>query len=144
MQSHKNLFVKIIIFLFLSCLIFITVGFALSNSSLDLEGRATIKPDGKIYISNVVVDGTLRNASASPTYTDTTIDFNLEFNNASIQNPNDFAANFIVTITNDSSYDYEYQGGAKFGAPEADPSSYSWKYTKTNSPDNYYIATNIK
>jgi hypothetical protein len=43
-----------------------------------------------------------------------------------------------------SSYDYEYQGGAKFGAPEADPSSYSWKYTKTNSPDNYYIATNIK
>ena len=91
-------------------MIFITVGFALSNSSLDITGRATIKPDGKIYISNVQIDGTLRNAEASPTYTDTAINFNLRFKNRNQNqnNPNDYRANFIITITNDSSYDYEY------------------------------------
>ncbi len=110
MQSHKGLFERILIVLFLGCLIFITVGFALLNSSLDLSGSATIKPDGKVYISNVQVYGTLRNASASPTFTDTTIDFNLQFMNANQNqnNPNDYVANFKVTITNDSSYDYEY------------------------------------
>ena len=44
-----------------------------------------------------------------------------------------------------TSLDYEYQGGAKFSAPEvASIGGSPLMYTKTNTPDNYYIATNIK
>ena len=44
-----------------------------------------------------------------------------------------------------TSLDSEYQGGAKFSAPEvASIGGSPLMYTKTNTPDNYYIATNIK
>ena len=44
-----------------------------------------------------------------------------------------------------SSIDYDYQGGAKFGPPEVSSLDHkALMFRKTNTPNNYYIAKNLK
>ena len=103
-ENHKKALLIVLIIVSLS---FITIGFALYQQTLEFAGTVTLIPDGKIYISDVTTVS-LTHAAASPEYTDTSVDFNLTFTTQRNVNLDDYRAEFTVTITNDSSYDFVY------------------------------------
>lgn len=106
----KNAGNFIIIIMFISAILFMTVGFAAYGKTVNIGGTAKLKPDGTIYISNVsVVPNSLKHATADPDWTAHNIDFNLTFTTTQNQaSANDYGAEFNVTMVNDSSYDYVY------------------------------------
>lgn len=103
----KNYTNVIVIALLLLALTLMTVGFSYYHQTINFSGSAIVLGSGSVYISNVTV-GNLRNATASPTYDDTTIDFNLYFNSTNAMNSTDYSASFDVTVTNESVYGYTW------------------------------------
>ncbi len=98
----------IIFILFVFSITFMTVGFARYGKTVNFGGTVLLKQSGKVYISNVSVIST-NHSTANPQFTDTSIDFNMEFTTTRNQsNANDYSAAFEITITNDSFYDYIY------------------------------------
>lgn len=110
MKKTKNKSFSIVSILFIAALAFMTVGFAAYNAMVNINGTATLKPDGKIYIKSVEVKSKTTTATVdpAPVFTDTGItDFNLSFstdNNINTQ----YSATFEVVIANESSYDFLY------------------------------------
>ncbi len=111
MKNKKNNGFKIVVILFIIALAFMTVGFAAYNQLININGTATIKPDGKIHIESVVVKDKTLNATIepAPAFTDEEItNFNLSFytdNNLTTE----YYATFEITISNESSYDFLYR-----------------------------------
>ncbi len=110
MKNTKNKSFIIVIILFICALTFMTVGFAVYNQLVNINGTATLKPDGKIYIKSVVVDTKTANATVNPdpVFTDSAItDFNLSFQTDS-NLATEYSATYKITIANESSYDFLY------------------------------------
>ena len=78
-----------------------TVGFARYGKLLNMDGAVQLSPQGEIYISNVVFTGGM-NVTSTPTFTNTSIDFDLHFTGD--QSTTDYGATYDVTITNDTFY----------------------------------------
>ena len=110
MKKTKNKSFLIVIILFIAALTFMTVGFAVYNAMVSINGTTTLKPDGKIYIKSVTVKSlsTTATVNPAPTFTDSGItDFNLSFTTDTNLNTV-YQAVFEVTIANESSYDFLY------------------------------------
>ncbi|MBO6243719.1 MAG: hypothetical protein J6O41_04035 [Clostridia bacterium] len=111
MKDKKNRSFIIVIILFILALTFMTVGFAAYNKILNINGTATLKPDGKIYIKNVVVSSKTENATVDPdpVFSDSGItDFNLSFDTTDSELNTEYYAIYEITIANESSYDFLY------------------------------------
>ncbi len=111
MKNAKNKSFIIVILLFIVALTFMTVGFAVYNKMVNINGTALLKPDGKIYIKSVVVSSKTESAtvSADPVFTDSGItDFNLSFDTTDSDLNTEYYAIYEITIKNESSYDFLY------------------------------------
>ncbi len=91
---------------FFSVLAFMTIGFAAYGQILDFSGIVTLQPQGSVRITDVTFDSTnSKNATSTPTFTDTTIDFNLSFTVPQRQTEqSSYMAIYSVTIQNDTFY----------------------------------------
>ncbi len=91
---------------FFSVLAFMTIGFAAYGQILDFSGIVTLQPQGSVRITDVTFDSTnSKNATSAPTFTDTTIDFNLSFTVPRRQTEqSSYIAIYSVTIQNDTFY----------------------------------------
>ena len=107
MKKEKNIEQTVIIILFVIAISLMTIGFAAYGKTVYFGGTATIRGNGRVYISNVQ-KGTLVNADANPEYTESSVDFNLTFTTSAQAGNNNYSAEFEITITNDSVYDYVY------------------------------------
>ncbi len=103
-KSYTNIIVVALLLVVLGAM---TVGFAFYRQTLNIGGSAIVVGNGNIYISNVTV-GTLRNATTTPTYDASSIDFNLYFDSTNATNNTDYSATYTITVTNDSVYDYAW------------------------------------
>ncbi len=99
---------SLIIILFILAIIFMTVGFARYNKTINWNGTAIVKPDGKVYLKSVTLTTHTETASATPSITqDGNVDFDLSFHTTT--NPDtQYNATFEIVIANESSYDYIY------------------------------------
>ena len=71
---------SLIIILFILAIIFMTVGFARYNKTINWNGTAVVKPDGKVYLKSVTLTTHTETASAIPSITqDGNVDFDLSF-----------------------------------------------------------------
>ena len=109
MKSKEGIIVTLIaLFLFT----FMTTGYAIYNMRDTVTGVATFEKNGKVYISSAILSdyANLENPG-DPTYEDTKIGFNLTFNVARTQEAleADYYVSYLITITNDSFYDYAFQ-----------------------------------
>ncbi len=103
-ESKYNL---IIFGLLITALLFMSVGFASYNKTINLSGTAIIKPDGKIYIKSVTLTSS-NHATASPGIdSNGNINFNLSFTTVN-DSQAVYTAVFTVVVANESSYDYIY------------------------------------
>ena len=99
---------NIIIILFILTMIFMTIGFALYNKTLDLGGTVTLTPNGDVYIASVSTVS-LVHATANPEYTSSNVEFHMQFTTTNPQqSADDYVAVFDITINNDSFFDYKY------------------------------------
>ena len=101
-QSKSRLSIVISI-LVVAVLGFMTVGFAAYNQILTFDGAVTLQPQGTVRITNVEYTGG-EHSSATPTFTDHTVDFGLSFTTVNQQNAT-YTAIFNITIRNDTFYD---------------------------------------
>ena len=88
---------------------FISVGYALYGQVLNISGRTTLKPQGKLAIKNVellssknVKDGSI------PAFTDDSVDFNLTFEKPEGSTEEGYQAVYSISIENGTFYDYEF------------------------------------
>jgi len=103
-ESKYNL---IIFGLLITALLFMSVGFASYNKTINLSGTAIIKPDGKIYIKSVTLTSS-NHATANPGIdSNGNINFNLSFTTVN-DSQAVYTAVFTVVVANESSYDYIY------------------------------------
>ena len=103
-QKHEARINTILAIIFVAALAFMTVGFAAYGQILNMDGVVTVKPQGTIRIVDVVFDAAnSQHATGSPTFTDTTVDFNLSFTTVNQQNST-YSATYIITIQNDTFY----------------------------------------
>ena len=107
MKNKLRLIISLIAF---SIFLFTTIGYAAYGFKLRVNGSAKFLGGGTVHISNVVLDSysNLDNPG-SPSFTDDSIDFNLNFtvqNNSALDD--DYKAEYTVTITNASFYDYAF------------------------------------
>lgn len=107
MKKEKNIEQTVIIILFVLAISLMTIGFAAYGKTVNFGGTATLRGNGRVYISNVQ-KGTLVNADANPEYTESSVDFNLTFTTNEQVVDDNYSAEFDITITNDSVYDYVY------------------------------------
>ena len=80
----------------------ITIGFARYNRILQLGGDVSLKSQGDVYISDVTFTGG-QNVTSNPSFTDTTVDFSLDFYGG--EDVTEYSANFSITVTNETFYD---------------------------------------
>lgn len=103
-QKHQGRINTILTCLFVAVLCFMTVGFAAYGQILDLGGTITLQPQGSVRITDVVFDEShSEHASADPTFTDNSVDFNLSFTAINSQSAT-YTASFNITIQNDTFY----------------------------------------
>ena len=102
----------LILFLLFLVFSFLTVGYAVYTKNLGIHGSVRLKSQGDVYIANVILSDSsnLTNAT-NPEFTDTSIDFNFEFNGQGMSDT--YYAEYEITIVNDTFYDYEF-GSSKF------------------------------
>lgn len=99
---------SLIVILFILAITFMTVGFARYNKTINWNGTAIVKPDGKVYIESVTLTTHTETATASPHVTDDgNVDFDLSFHTTTDESTQ-YNATFEIVIKNDSSYDYIY------------------------------------
>lgn len=107
---HKNNKTKIEIIigiLVISIFVLETVGYAYYNQILNIGGNLVLKSDGKVEITNVVLNSQVGAVEKSaPTFNDNSVSANVEFNVTDINLS--YEISYDVTITNDSSYDYVF------------------------------------
>ena len=95
------------------CLIFIltgmTIGFAHYSRLVQVQGVSTIKPQGIVRFTELsLISSTNVDTSYQPSFTDTTLDFNLHF--TEIDSNAAYSATYQITIQNDTFYSQSFQG----------------------------------
>ncbi len=107
MKSKMFLIVTIIVIVTLS---FLTIGFASYSELLNLDGSLTVKPQGKIEITDITLVSSQNTSSVQdPTYEDLSASFNITFRRAQGYNVR-YNAVFSVTITNNTFYKHAIDG----------------------------------
>ncbi len=88
---------------------FISVGYAIYGQILNNRGTVTLKPQGKIAITNVelISSKNVRDDSI-PAFTDDSVDFNLTFEKADDSTEEAYQAIYSITIDNGTFYDYDF------------------------------------
>ena len=78
-NDYKSIVANRIIGLLVFVAVFsLSIGYALYNQVLNLEGTVAVKTQGDFYINRVeLIDSSNVDTSQTPTHTDETIDFNL-------------------------------------------------------------------
>ena len=98
-----NLFIIVFLLLFLG----MTIGYALYSEPLSLNGNLTIQKAGRIEITSAsIVREECSNLTTyeDPTYSGMHIEFRFDTRSAT------FSATYLITVTNNSLYDYTYTG----------------------------------
>ena len=108
MNMKKNNKISIIInLIFILVFSFITIGYAAYNKELGITSNLSLIGNGELFIRSIdLVDSSNVSNSASPTITNNEVNFNITFNGTN----NDYFANYLVTIVNNTFYDYTYTG----------------------------------
>ncbi|MBR6505880.1 hypothetical protein IKT18_03570 [Candidatus Saccharibacteria bacterium] len=101
---------ELIVFL---CFIFIltgmTIGFAHYSKLFQIQGVATVKPQGIVHFTELsLISSTNVDTSYQPSFTDETLDFNLHFSETDPNAP--YSATYQITIQNDTFYNQSFQG----------------------------------
>ena len=97
---NTNIVMSILLVVVLS---FVSVGYAYYSQRLTINGSVTIKPQGKIAITNVVfTSGTNVKDDINPTFTDNSIDFDLAFEKDEGSQTNTYQAIYNVTSDGDT------------------------------------------
>ncbi len=101
---------ELIVFL---CLIFVltgmTIGFAHYSKLIDIQGVATVKPQGIVHFTELtLISSTNVDTTYQPSFTDNTLDFNLHFSETDPDAP--YSATYQITIQNDTFYKQSFQG----------------------------------
>ena len=88
---------------------FISVGYAIYNQRLGINGNVGVLTQGNIAITNVVLKSS-KNVpdDVNPTFTDNSIDFDLTFEKEEGSTETDYQAIYTVTITNNTFYDFDF------------------------------------
>ena len=103
---NTNIVMSILLVVVLS---FVSLGYAYYSQRLTANGSVTIKPQGKIAITNVVLkSGTNIKDDINPAFTDNSIDFDLVFEKDDVNPSTTYQAVYDVTITNDTFYDFTF------------------------------------
>lgn len=104
----KNNKISIIInVIFVLVFSFITIGYAAYNKELGITSSLSLVGNGEMFIRSIdLVDSSNVSNSVSPTIVNNEVNFNITFNGTN----NDFFANYLVTIVNNTFYDYTYTG----------------------------------
>lgn len=101
-----NIVMSILLVVVLS---FISVGYAIYNQRLDVNGTAKVQPQGTIAITNVELVSSINvPEGVNPTFTDNSIDFDLTFQKQAGSTQNNYQAVYSVTITNETFYDFDF------------------------------------
>ena len=108
MNMKKNNKISIIInVIFVLVFSFITIGYAAYNKELGITSSLSLVGNGEMFIRSIdLVDSSNVSNSVSPTIVNNEVNFNITFNGTN----NDFFANYLVTIVNNTFYDYTYTG----------------------------------
>ena len=107
MKNKLNLIITLIT---ISIFLFTTIGYAYYNANVRTNGRVTLRGNGTVFISDVSLlsYSNLENPE-SPEFTSDSINFNLDFIVESNSNlDDDFKAEYTVTVSNTSFYDYTF------------------------------------
>ena len=107
MNNKQSLIITIIT---LSIFLFTSVGFAIYNQSLSINGTSLFNKNGEVFISNAVLasHSNLENPQ-DPVFTNDSISFNLHFIVESNSNlDDDYSATYDITITNESFFGYAF------------------------------------
>lgn len=103
---NTNIIMSIVLVAVLS---FVSIGYALYNQRLNVNGVATINPQGTIAITNVELISSVNVPDGvNPTFTDNSIDFDLQFAKDAGSSQNTYQAVYSVTITNNTFYDFDF------------------------------------
>ena len=88
---------------------FVSTGYAIYNQRLGVSGVATVHTQGTIAITNVELISSINVPDGvSPTFTDNSIDFDLQFVKEAGSTQNNYQAVYSVTITNNTFYDFDF------------------------------------
>ena len=101
---------ELVVFL---CLIFVltgmTIGFASYSRLLSVQGVVTVKPQGIVHFTELsLISSTNVDTSYQPSFTDSTLDFNLHFSGDNPDLPH--SATYQITVQNDTFYNQSFQG----------------------------------
>ena len=107
MNNKQRLVITVVTFLAFALM---SVGFATYRIKLNIAGVATFTKNGKIAITNVtLVSSNNITDPQSPTFTDDSINFNLDFSvNNNSELTQEYSATYEITMTNTSFYDYHF------------------------------------
>ena len=108
-NDYKSIVANRIIGLLVFVVVFsLSIGYALYNQVLNLEGTVAVKTQGDFYINRVeLIDSSNVDTSQTPTHTDETIDFNLVFISAGLEA--DYTAVYEIEVINDTFYDQTFK-----------------------------------
>ena len=103
---NTNIVMSILLVVVLS---FVSVGYAVYNQRLNINGTAIVKTQGTIAITNVELVSSINVPdSVNPTFTDNSIDFDLQFEKEQGSTQNTYQATYSVTIENNTFYDFDF------------------------------------
>jgi len=103
---NTNIVMSILLIVVLS---FVSLGYAIYNQRLNVNGIATIKTQGTIAITNVeLISSSNVPDGVTPTFTDNSIDFDLAFEKQPDSTSEEYKATYSVTIKNDTFYDFDF------------------------------------
>ena len=106
-MKKNNKISMIINVIFILVFSFISIGYAAYNQELSITSNLSLVGNGEFFIRSIdLVDSSNVTNSTSPTINDNLVHFNITFNGTN----NDFFANYLVTIVNNTFYDYTYTG----------------------------------
>ena len=107
MNNKQRLIITVVTFLAFALM---SVGFATYRIKLNVSGVATFTKNGKIAITNVtLVSSNNINNPTDPSFTDDTINFNLDFRvNNNNQLNREYSATYEITMSNTSFYNYVF------------------------------------
>lgn len=97
----------VITILLIICLSFSTIGFAILNRVLEINGNVTLKHNGEVLINSIqLIDSSNLINSSDPTVDGIDVDFDMQFGG----NEDEFFALYQVELYNGSFYDFTYTG----------------------------------
>ncbi len=104
--DYKKVYLGVLVSLVLVLtLTFMSVGFALYTQVIKINGTAKFKTDGDFAITNVTKVSSSNTTDALPSFTNDSINLNLEFIKSDEENPL-YKAIYDITVSNDTFFDH--------------------------------------